>query len=109
MTMRTALVRYKVRDTQAAEANEALVHAVYDELRASAPVGLRYGTFKLDDGTSFVHLAVIDTADGSNPLVTMDSFRRFQQGLPERCLEPPVAVELTPVDAYRLPGPGRVD
>ena len=97
--MKTVLVRYTTRDDKAAE-NEALIHGVFDELRGKAPQGLRYTTFKLADGSSFVHLATLDTADGSNPLLTLDSFKRFQQGLRERCVEPPVAVDLFPVDAY---------
>jgi hypothetical protein len=104
--MKTILVRYKIRDTAVAE-NEELIHAVFDELRASAPQGLRYSTFKLADGSTFVHLAMIDTADGSNPLVALDSFKRFQQGLPERCVEPPVASDLVAVDGYGMPGSDR--
>jgi hypothetical protein len=97
--MKTVLVRYKTHARHADE-NEALVHAVFDELRASTPAGLRYRTFKLDDGATFVHLAMLDTTDGSNPLPSMDSFKRFQQGLPERCEEPPVVTELAAVDEY---------
>jgi hypothetical protein len=97
--MRTVLVRYTTHDHKSGE-NEELIHAVFDELRASAPAGLRYNTFKLADGSTFLHLATIDTADGSNPLVTLESFKRFQQGLPERCLEAPVATDLVAVDGY---------
>ena len=102
--MRTVLVRYKVHDDRSGE-NEELIHAVFDELRGSAPAGLRYNTFKLGDGSTFIHLAVVDTADGSNPLVALDSFKRFQQGLGERCVEPPVATEMVAVDGYAAPGP----
>jgi hypothetical protein len=34
------------------------------------PTGLRYATFKLDDGVSFVHLASNDTEHGPSPLAT---------------------------------------
>ena len=53
--MRRVMVRYKVKPERAAE-NEALVRAVYDELQRTAPDGLRYATFALEDGVSFVHL-----------------------------------------------------
>ena len=56
--MRQVMVRYKVKPELAQE-NERLVRAVYDELEHSAPAGLRYTTFKLEDGVSFVHLASI--------------------------------------------------
>jgi len=97
--MKTVFVRYKTHDDKAGE-NEALIHAVFDELRSSAPAGLRYRAFKLADGSSFVHLAMIDTADGNNPLSALASFKRFQQGLRERCVEMPVATDLLPVDGY---------
>ncbi|HMD02550.1 MAG TPA: hypothetical protein VKG44_06235 [Candidatus Baltobacteraceae bacterium] len=97
--MKTVLVRYKTHAEKAGE-NETLIHAVFDELRASAPAGLRYGAFKLADGTSFVHFATIDTADGSNPLVELPSFKRFQENLSERCAEEPALTELSAVDGY---------
>lgn len=103
--MKTVLVRYRTRDDKVGE-NEELIHAVFDELRGSAPVGLRYGTFKLADGSSFIHLAMIDTADGGNPLLALDSFKRFQQGLRERCVEAPAATDLFAVDGYGFSGPG---
>ena len=55
--MRQVMVRYKVKPERAAE-NEELVRAVYDELHRTEPAGLRYATFQLDDGVSFVHLAL---------------------------------------------------
>jgi hypothetical protein len=97
--MKIVLVRYKTGEDKAGE-NEELIHAVFDELRDSAPAGFDYGTFRLADGSSFVHLAMIDTPDGSNPLLTLDSFKRFQDGLGERCVETPVATELFAVDGY---------
>ena len=97
--MNAVLVRYKTREDKAAE-NEELIHAVFDELRGVAPAGVRYATYKLDDGVSFVHLATIDTADGSNPLLALQSFGRFQQDLDQRCVEAPEPARLIPVDGY---------
>ena len=57
--MRRVMVRYKVKPDRAAE-NEALVRAVYEELARTPPAGLRYATFALDDGVSFVHLSARD-------------------------------------------------
>ena len=53
---------------------------------------------------SFVHLASIETADGSNPLGETAAFKKFQEGIKERCDEPPVAVELQEIDSYRVFG-----
>jgi hypothetical protein len=92
------LVRYKVKPDQV-EANEKLVRAVYAELARTAPDGLRYGTFKLDDGVTFIHLA---EHGPENPLRHVEAFQRFQQGIRERCDEPPVVAELHEIGSYRL-------
>ena len=76
--MRRVMVRYTVRPDQA-EANEALVREVYDELDRTRPDGLRYATFRLDDGVSFVHVASVETDDGQNPLSGVQAFHRFSQ------------------------------
>ena len=62
--MKRVIVRYRVKPERVAE-NEELVRGVYAELDAAAPDGLRYGTFRLEDGVSFVHIA--EHAD-DNPL-----------------------------------------
>jgi hypothetical protein len=102
--MKTVLVRYTTRDDKADE-NEELIRAVFDQLRSNAPAGLRYDAYKLADRSGFVHLATIDTADGSNPLVTLDAFARFTTELGERCTEGPVALDLIRVDGYESAEP----
>jgi hypothetical protein len=97
--MRHVMVRYKVKADRAAE-NEELVRAVYDELHRAEPAGLRYRTFKLDDGVSFVHVAEIDTEDGQSPLPGVAAFQRFQEHIRDRCEEPPVVTELHEVGAF---------
>jgi|SRR5690349_5154061 len=98
--MRRVMVRYRVKPDQV-ETNERLVRAVYEELGRTAPEGLRYATFRLEDGVSFVHIAAVDTADGANPLGKVEAFARFQEGVAGRCDEPPVATGLEQVGAYR--------
>ena len=100
--MRRVIVRYTVKPHQV-EANEELVRAVYEELGRTAPAGLRYATFKLEDGVSFVHVAAVE-ADGRNPLGQVEAFARFQQDIADRCDEPPVATEMSEVGSYRFFG-----
>jgi quinol monooxygenase YgiN len=95
------MVRYKVKPDRVAE-NEALVRAVYDELQRVAPTGLRYATFRLDDGVTFTHLAIVDTEDGQTPLSKLPAFQRFQENIRERCDEPPDATQLETIGSYRL-------
>jgi hypothetical protein len=97
--VRQVMVRYKVRPDRAAE-NEQLVRAVYDELARTEPAGLRYATFQLDDGVSFVHLASIE--DGHSPLSQVKAFERFQEHIDDRCDEAPVVTELREIGSFHL-------
>jgi quinol monooxygenase YgiN len=99
--MTHVIVRYKVKPERAAE-NEELVRAVYAELQQTKPTGLRYATFVLDDGVSFVHLAAHDRADGGNPLSEVQAFQRFQENIADRCEERPVVTPLREIGSYRL-------
>jgi L-rhamnose mutarotase len=99
--MRRVMVRYKVKPDRAAE-NAALVRAVYDELARTQPAGLRYATFQLDDGVTFVHLAAVDTEDGQNPLSEVEAFRQFQEHIRDRCEEAPVATALHEIGSFNL-------
>ena len=101
--MRRVMVRYTVKPGRAAE-NEELVRAVYDELQSIGPAGLRYATFQLDDGVSFIHLASVETEDGHNPLSDVKAFARFQEGIGERCEGAPVATELRELGSFRFLG-----
>ena len=85
--MSRTLVRYNVKPEQATR-NEELVRLVYQELRRSTPVSLRYPTFVLEDGVSFVHVALVEAGDGRNPLRDVSAFRTFQEGIGDRCEEP---------------------
>jgi hypothetical protein len=97
--MRHVMVRYKVKPDRAAE-NEELVRGVYDELQRTEPAGLRYATFQLDDGVSFVHLA--STEDGRSPLSHVKAFEQFQENIADRCDEAPVVSDLREIGSFHL-------
>jgi hypothetical protein len=99
MKTSTVMVRYKTTE-DGASTNERLVHAVFDELRASRPEGVRYATFRLPDGVSFVHVATIDAFEGEHPLTSLAAFKAFTKDIRERCVELPATTELTLVDSY---------
>ncbi|MEO8093158.1 MAG: hypothetical protein ABI726_10670 [bacterium] len=82
--------------------NQRLVERVFAELNENDPGGVRYATFRLADGVSFVHIASIETDDGSNPLAETDAFVEFQREIKERCTQPPVAQDAVVVGSYRL-------
>src|SRR3954471_15193117 len=86
--MRQVMVRYKVKPEQVAR-NEELVRRVYEELEQAAPMDIRDAPFVLEDEVSFVHIASSDAADGHNRLADIAAFRAFQEGIGDRCDEPP--------------------
>jgi hypothetical protein len=92
------MVRYRVQPDRVAE-NEELVRAVYDELATSQPDGLQYATFKLPDGVTFVHVA---EHGQPNPLAETAAFQRFQEGIQDRCDEPPVVSQVDVIGSYRF-------
>jgi hypothetical protein len=97
--MKTTMVRYKTASEAHAATNEALVRAVFDELRVQVPAGIRYASYRLADGLTFVHIATLATPN-ENPLVGLPSFKAFQEQLKARCVELPLVTELFAVDAF---------
>jgi hypothetical protein len=104
--MRQVMVRYKVRPERVEE-NEELVRAVYAEIHRTKPAGLRYATFRLDDGVSFVHLAATESENGESPLSRVKAFQEFQKGIDDRTDEGPVVTELDEIGSFRLVGDSR--
>jgi hypothetical protein len=96
--MRTIMVRYKTTEAEAST-NETLVRGVFAELAERAPSGIRYASYRLEDGVSFVHIATVDVPE-QNPLQQLPSFQRFQRELQARCVELPVFTTLSPIGTY---------
>lgn len=95
--MNRVMVRYRVKADRVAE-NETLVAAVFEQLAREQPQGLRYTSLKLADGVSFVH--IVESEPGSRPLTELAAFDAFRANLRDRCDEPPVRVDFTPVGGY---------
>ncbi|MBR1123620.1 hypothetical protein JQ628_18995 [Bradyrhizobium lablabi] len=98
--MRRTLIRYKARP-EAADKNAELVAAVFAELKATKPDGVRYLTLRLEDD-SFVHLVETSAEDGSSPLPKLAAFQAFQSGIRDRCAEPPMPRAAVVVGNYRM-------
>jgi hypothetical protein len=96
--MKWTLVRYRAKPERADE-NQRLSAAVFDELSAKSPAGLRYAVFRLPDDT-FVHIAMSD--DGGPALSNFESFRAFTKDIRERCAEPPQPAEPAIVGNYGM-------
>ena len=101
--MKRMMVRYKVKPDRVAE-NERFIASVFEQLNSEQPAGLRYVSFKLDDGVSFMHIVEVDAPDGANPLHALPAFNAFTASVRDRCDDPPVSVELQAVGSYHLFG-----
>ena len=99
--MGNVVVRYTVKPEHAEE-NKRLIERVFAELSERDPGGIRYATFLLEDGVTFVHVASIDTEDGSNPLGSISAFADFTRDIAARCVEPPAAQAAEVVGSYGL-------
>ncbi|MGO9342714.1 MAG: hypothetical protein ACLP6E_09375 [Acidimicrobiales bacterium] len=93
------MIRYKLRADQI-EGDITLLRAVYEELDATRPEGLRFATFALDDEGSFAALVEFDGLPGSAPHHRLASFQQYRSTLDQRCVEPPVVTVLHEVGSY---------
>ena len=100
--MKRTLIRYKTKP-ETADENAALVAAVFAELKATRPEGVRYLTLRLEDDT-FVHFVESSAEDGSSPIPKLAAFQAFQSGIRDRCAEPPLSRSVTIVGNYRMLG-----
>jgi len=97
--MKRTLIRYKTRP-ELADSNAKLIAAVFEELKAAKPDGVRYLSLRLDDDT-FVHFVETES-ESANTLPGLTAFKAFQNGIRERCLEPPLVRGATIVGNYRM-------
>lgn len=100
--MRQIMVQYTTRPDQAEE-NARLIRAVFESLRQTAPAGITYASYRLDDGVTFVHVASIDDP-ANNPLQSLPAFKAFTAGVKDRCDVAPVTSVLHEVGSYSARG-----
>jgi hypothetical protein len=98
--MRRTVIRYKTKP-EMADRNAELVAAVFAELKAAQPEGLRYMSLRLEDDT-FIHVVETAADDGTSLLPKLPAFAAFQSGIRERCAEPPLPKGAAVVGNYRM-------
>ena len=76
--MKRTVIRYKTKPDMA-DRNAELVAAVFAELKAAQPEGVRYLSLRLEDDT-FIHFVETAADDGTSPLPKLPAFA----GVPER-------------------------
>jgi hypothetical protein len=75
-----------------------VVEGVFAELAEKTPEGLCYTAFRLADGVTFAHVAVLP--DEGNPLGDTEAVQEFQRNFGDRVAGPPVGLEATVVGSY---------
>jgi hypothetical protein len=100
--MKRTLIRYKTKPEMAGR-NAELIAAVFEELKAASPDGVRYLSLRLDDDT-FVHFVETEASDGTSALPRLGAFQAFQSGIRERCVELPLVRGVTIIGNYRMLG-----
>ncbi|WP_202919188.1 hypothetical protein [Saccharothrix deserti] len=100
--MSTHVIQYTTKDAEAADENQQLVEKIFAQLNADDPGGMRYATFRLADGVTFVHVVVHETDD--NPLDGIAAFAEFQKGFGDRVGGPPSFSDATLLGSYRFAG-----
>ena len=100
---RVTMVRYTTKPGQAGE-NERLSRAVFGELRDTRPGGVAYALFR--SGDEFIHVFLNLEADDSDKITGIPSFKRFEQGMGERCEAKPAVTRLAAelVDCFGFNG-----
>jgi len=100
--MKRTLFRYKTKpDT--GDKNAELIAKVFEELKATKPEGVRYLSLRLEDD-SFIHFVETEADDGTSVLPKLTAFKAFQDGIRQRCVEPPQPGGVTIVGNYRMLG-----
>lgn len=89
------VVRYRTRPDQG-ETNAELIEAVFRELAETSADGVAYTVFRLEDGVSFVHVAV----DPDRILPGVAAFQAFQQDLAARLEDGPHGTPATVVGSH---------
>ncbi len=97
----TAVIQYTTKPN-AADDNQRAVEKVFAELAEKTPEGLRYATFRLADGVTFVHIVEIE--EGSDALSSLAAFKEFSDGVQARVESGPERQGATVVGSYNFLG-----
>jgi hypothetical protein len=99
--MATTVVRYEAKPDRA-DQNQELIEAVFAELEEREPEGFTYKVFRLEDGVSFIHVAIEhDDVVEPDSLQDVPAFQAFVADIADRCAVAPVATGATVVGGYR--------
>jgi hypothetical protein len=99
VTVPASLIRYRTHADRADD-NTRLIEAVFAELSAAQPDGVRYTVACAPDAT-FYHLVRTDGDDITKLIPSLAAFKELQANIRERCVEPPQPIQVTIIGDYR--------
>lgn len=98
--MSVIMIRAKVQPDRTADL-EAAAKQLFTALHDIQPQGVRYGSCRRADGTTYMILLEIEEGF-ENPLPALPEFQQFQAALRGLLAEPPTTEPLTVIGTYRL-------
>ncbi len=101
--MKAVKVQYTVKE-EYAETNKKNIEQVMSDLKKLENPGIKYSSYVLNDGKTFVHLGIYSDEEAMSVATNLDSFKKFQMELKESRPEaPPKADDLNLVaSAYDI-------
>lgn len=78
--MKTIRVQYTAKQEYAAKNKENILK-VMNDLRVINNPGIKYSSFVLEDGKTFMHFAIFENEEANKVLNNMESFKQFQAEL----------------------------
>jgi quinol monooxygenase YgiN len=90
-------VQYTVKENYVDE-NKKKIADVMEELKAENNANVKYASFLLEDGKSFMHLVFYNSEDAKHLPGDLESFKQFQAGLKENLEVPPKVEKYELVD-----------
>lgn len=98
MTVMT--IRANVQREQAGVV-ESTAKAMFAAINQAQPQGVRYTSYRVGDGATYLVLLELQDGVVENPLPGIGAFRSFQENLKGWLTEPPVPDQLMVVGEYR--------
>ena len=86
--MKAVKVQYTVKEDYV-ETNKKNIKQVMSELKELNNAGIKYSSYILNDGKTFVHLGIYSDEAAMTVVTSLDSFKKFQMGLKESRPEAP--------------------
>ena len=93
--MKITKVQYTVQDGYV-ETNKSNIKQVMADLRQLNNPGIKYSFYILEDGKTFMHLAIFPDEETAQILNSLDSFGKFRQEL--KASEPEVPPKAEPLN-----------